>query len=619
MDNRLCHNDDAGFVTAMTNALGQVWSYAYDALDRRTNEVWSTGRAMAYGYDDAHQLTSVAASRPSDAARYRYDAAGNPVDRAELGLDVTNSFNNLNQIVTGSWTGSTITVAGSVNYPVGSISVNNTPGTVYPDSSFDVPGVPVVPGTNTLVATYVGPAFTNVPMTATGTSTIVLGDTAYTHDANGNLTGDATFIYQYDLANQLTNVVRKADNTVVLQCRYDALGRRVEAIRSDGTVDRYVYFPGSFLVLAVLDENNAPKELYTRGPDLSGTLDSAGGIGGILACTYASSPVLFHHADLMGNVVALTDISGAVASTFRYTSWGQLSYCTGIIFPRYQFSTKEHDHPLSLHYYGCRHYSSRLGRWLSRDPIAETGGVNLYNAMKNASMLNVDYYGKRVVIRKGPDRNHEWLYRKRVTNTTSDFEEKIIEAFRNAATYADASTGRQLQCLKILPKRHWFSKSSIVIRYQPGADFENPCCKNSRIIQYLMAMFDSGNDVYIYQTIFNPPQSGGAGHIGTDENGRKMSRLFVDPRDGVTAPLMGDDGGRGPEAIIPFDVKLMHELLGHAEFWFSGKLPEHPKEPWNVYDSEDPRLDPFLERENEYRAWKGYPLRYGKYYESTSY
>ncbi|MBP5787687.1 MAG: hypothetical protein J6Y19_07725 [Kiritimatiellae bacterium] len=63
-------------------------------------EASSTGRAMAYGYDDAHQLTSVSADRPSDVARYRYDVAGNPVDRAELGLDVTNSFNNLNQIVT---------------------------------------------------------------------------------------------------------------------------------------------------------------------------------------------------------------------------------------------------------------------------------------------------------------------------------------------------------------------------------------------------------------------------------------------------------------------------------------------------------------------------------------
>ena len=57
-----------------TNPLLSI-AYAYDDGDRRTNEVWSTGRAMAYGYDDAHQLTSVAASRPSDAL----SAAGYPL------------------------------------------------------------------------------------------------------------------------------------------------------------------------------------------------------------------------------------------------------------------------------------------------------------------------------------------------------------------------------------------------------------------------------------------------------------------------------------------------------------------------------------------------------------
>ena len=74
--------------------------------------------------------------------------------------------------------------------------MNGQPGTVYPDASFDIPGVPVVPDTNTLTATYVGPAFTNVPMTATDTSTVALGDTTYTHDANGT--------DQDDVATQLS-------------------------------------------------------------------------------------------------------------------------------------------------------------------------------------------------------------------------------------------------------------------------------------------------------------------------------------------------------------------------------------------------------------------------------
>ncbi|MBP1590134.1 MAG: RHS repeat-associated core domain-containing protein [Kiritimatiellae bacterium] len=375
-----------------TNPLLSI-AYAYDAGDRRTNEVWSTGRAMAYGYDDAHQLTSVAATRPSDAARYHYDAAGNPVDRAELGLDVTNSFNNLNQIVTGSWTGATLTVAGSVNYPAGSISVNGQPGTVYPDSSFDVAAVPAAPGTNTLTATYTGPAYTNAPMTATDTSTVVLGDTAFTHDANGNLTSDATFTYQYDLANQLTNVIRKADNTRVLSCRYDALGRRVEAIRSDGTVDRYVYFPGTFLVLAVLDGSNTPKEFYTRGPDLSGTLASAGGISGILACTYTNAPSapLFHHADLMGNVIALTDTSTVLLSTICYTPFGQLLSSAGSFCPRHLFSSKEWDVDIHCLYHGYRHYNPSLAQWMEKDSISPE--TEAYRYCGGNSVASVDAWG----------------------------------------------------------------------------------------------------------------------------------------------------------------------------------------------------------------------------------
>lgn len=187
---------------------GVVWSLWYAA-----DSAYALGQLVAIDYSDAtpdvaftydrlgRQLTvtDILGTRtnvydalnlleerhPSDAARYHYDAAENPVDRAELGLDVTNSFNNLNQIVTGSWTGATLTVAGSVNYPAGSISVNNTHGTVYPDSSFDVAAVPGAPGINTLVATYVGPAFTNVPMTATDTTTVALGTNTFASDFTG--------------------------------------------------------------------------------------------------------------------------------------------------------------------------------------------------------------------------------------------------------------------------------------------------------------------------------------------------------------------------------------------------------------------------------------------------
>ena len=216
---------------------------------------------------------------------------------------------------------------------------------------------------------------------------------AYAHDAKGNLTSDGVFSYAYDTANQLTNVVRTADGARVLSARYDALGQRVEATRADGTIDRYVYFPGSFLVLAVLDGTNAVKEIYTRGPDLSGTPDGAGGIGGILACTYASGATYYSHADIMGNVIALTDASGSVVSTFRYTPFGQLSARTGTLLPRYLFSSKEFDRTASLYYYGYRYYSPHLGRWMTRDPIGEAHGAGLYDFVRNHPLIRIDLFG----------------------------------------------------------------------------------------------------------------------------------------------------------------------------------------------------------------------------------
>ena len=333
-----------------------------------------------------------ASTRPSDEARYAYAPAGNPVERAELGFETTNAFNNLNQILSGSWTGSTITAVGAVNYPAGTVTVSGASGTIYADKTFDAAGVPVSPGANTLTN-----VFTDVfGRSVTNATSVTIANRAYVHDANGNLTSDGVFQYQYDAANQLTNVVRLADGACVLSARYDALGRRVEATRADGSVERYVYFPGSFLVLAVLDGSNAIKEVYTRGPDLSGSLDGAGGIGGILACTYASGATYCSHADIMGNVIALTDASGSVAATFRYTPFGQLSARTGSVLPRYLFSSKEFDRTVGLYYYGYRYYAPRLGQWMTRDPIGEEDDAILYGFIQNNPNDNSDSLGLAV-------------------------------------------------------------------------------------------------------------------------------------------------------------------------------------------------------------------------------
>ena len=49
----------------------------------------------------------------------------------------------------------------------------------------------------------------------------------------------------------------------------------------------------------------------------------------------------------------------------------------------FRFSSEHYDSELDLVYYNYRHYSPSLGRFLSRDPIEEQGGLNLYAFVGN--------------------------------------------------------------------------------------------------------------------------------------------------------------------------------------------------------------------------------------------
>ena len=62
------------------------------------------------------------------------------------------------------------------------------------------------------------------------------------------------------------------------------------------------------------------------------------------------------------------------------------------VFP-FRFSTKYYDAEANLYYYGYRYYSPELGRWMTRDPIEENGGDNLYAFCGNNGMGRVDVQG----------------------------------------------------------------------------------------------------------------------------------------------------------------------------------------------------------------------------------
>ncbi len=134
---------------------------------------------------------------------------------------------------------------------------------------------------------------------------------------------------------------------------------------------------------------------YTRGTDLSGSLEGAGGIGGLLARSEGSTQASYF-ADGNGNITSLSGGNLAVVASYRYDPYGNLLFKSGPWADTnvYRFSSKECHVKSGLYYYLYRWYSPELQRWLNRDPIEEFGGINLYQAFYNAPLLWADRDGR---------------------------------------------------------------------------------------------------------------------------------------------------------------------------------------------------------------------------------
>jgi len=163
-----------------------------------------------------------------------------------------------------------------------------------------------------------------------------------------------------------------------------------------------------------------------------GGLHGAGGIGGLLAVEETAaegSPKYWFFYDGNGNVGQVLRYAGGSTppvtrvAHYEYDPYGQALTVNNNVYATdgtlltgtgyadanpFRFSTKWLDTETGLGCYGYRHYSPRLGRWLSGDPIAERGGLNLYEVVENCPTVYVDALGRkptRPAGQLGPDRS----------------------------------------------------------------------------------------------------------------------------------------------------------------------------------------------------------------------
>jgi RHS repeat-associated protein len=165
------------------------------------------------------------------------------------------------------------------------------------------------------------------------------------------------------------------------------------------------------LVFQERDSNNFPLTTYTRGIDKSASLQDGGGIGGLLARSDRQQivPLIFfpnnprtqnvvtsyYHSDGNGNITALVQPSGFPIAIYNYDPFGNMIYMGGLLAAqnKYRFSSKEWNDNSGLYYYGYRFYDPNLQRWLNRDPIEESGGLNIYAFAYNNPVSLVDLRG----------------------------------------------------------------------------------------------------------------------------------------------------------------------------------------------------------------------------------
>ena len=168
----------------------------------------------------------------------------------------------------------------------------------------------------------------------------------------------------------------EAGTQTVVECGYDSQGRRFEKkVTVAGTTTlhhRYIY--RGYLQIAALDLTRAAHPalwLVTWDPTQPTATRP-------LALQKDGTWFTYGY-DITKNVCELFGPNGYIRAAYSYTPFGSVSASENGVVQNFQWSSEYYDSELDLVYYNYRHYSPAHGRFLSRDPIEEQGGLNLYD------------------------------------------------------------------------------------------------------------------------------------------------------------------------------------------------------------------------------------------------
>ena len=381
---------------------GTIWNYQYNtrsevsgAEKRQSNSDLVPGLNFGYSYDGLGNRLTASKGTPALVTEYEPDAMNRYATITSPGGDdiLVKSDTPVDVEVDED----PVTVTTSGNFRSARITATNTTAPAFPEIS--------ITGDNNF--------------SETGHRWIAQAEFSPQYDEDGNLTNDGRWIYTWDAMNRLTGMTPTTAALTAgvpnqsLSFAYDYLGRRiakkVTTTNGEGsTVKDYRYLYEGWNVVAqfTADTNNilTPDATFLWSIDLSGSFHGAGGVGGLHSVNLLSqseaAKLCLACYDANGNIIAWTDATGRVLQRQDYDPFGNRVISERLaITPEqserleYGFSTKPLDAETRLVYYIYRYYDARHGLWMSRDPIEEEGGLNLYGFVRNAPIAAVDRLG----------------------------------------------------------------------------------------------------------------------------------------------------------------------------------------------------------------------------------
>jgi RHS repeat-associated protein len=174
---------------------------------------------------------------------------------------------------------------------------------------------------------------------------------SHSYDAAGNLLNDGTHSYTYDAENHIIKVDGGSTGTYT----YDADGRRVETINSEGTMEK------------IYDRtDNVIADWKATGQMQGGWDVGYVYLEGRLAAVYENGTTYFVGADHLGSTRALTDVNGNFIDAHDYLPFGE--QLEGGTATTHKFTGFERDGETNLDYAKARFLGSSMGRFLSPDP-----------------------------------------------------------------------------------------------------------------------------------------------------------------------------------------------------------------------------------------------------------